>query len=99
MVSILNLHGTLKGVTFNRTIYHPWFMIYSRKKVKTSVKEIFYQSFILDGCILRMTRARRSQVEQQQLISVEKAMEILSEPASPFIVDYEDLKVCPLLVF
>ncbi|XP_025065682.1 ATPase family AAA domain-containing protein 2 isoform X2 [Alligator sinensis] len=45
-----------------------------------------------DGCILRMTRARRSQVEQQQLISVEKAMEILSEPASPFIVDYEDLK-------
>uniref|UniRef100_A0A7M4FW84 ATPase family AAA domain-containing protein 2 n=1 Tax=Crocodylus porosus TaxID=8502 RepID=A0A7M4FW84_CROPO len=45
-----------------------------------------------DVCILHMTRARRSQVEQQQLISVEKAMEILSEPASPFIVDYEDLK-------
>lgn len=45
-----------------------------------------------DVCVLRMTRGRRSQVEQQQLISVEKAIEILTEPASPLIVDYGDLK-------
>ncbi|XP_061462022.1 ATPase family AAA domain-containing protein 2 isoform X2 [Rhineura floridana] len=44
-----------------------------------------------DVCMLRMTRARRSQVEQQHLISVEKAMEILSEQTQPFIVDYEKL--------
>uniref|UniRef100_A0A8C0GEG9 ATPase family AAA domain-containing protein 2 n=1 Tax=Chelonoidis abingdonii TaxID=106734 RepID=A0A8C0GEG9_CHEAB len=43
-------------------------------------------------CVLRMTRCRRSQVEQQQFISAEKAMEILTEPASPLIVDYEELK-------
>ena len=36
--------------------------------------------FILEMCVLRMTRARRSQVEQQQLISVEKALAILSQP-------------------
>ncbi|XP_039377186.1 ATPase family AAA domain-containing protein 2 isoform X7 [Mauremys reevesii] len=45
-----------------------------------------------DVCVLRMTRCRRSQVEQQQLISAEKAIEILTEPASPLIVDYEELK-------
>ncbi|XP_048697548.2 ATPase family AAA domain-containing protein 2 isoform X4 [Caretta caretta] len=45
-----------------------------------------------DVCVLRMTRCRRSQVEQQQLISAERAIEILTEPASPLIVDYEDLK-------
>ncbi|XP_060099235.1 ATPase family AAA domain-containing protein 2 [Heteronotia binoei] len=44
-----------------------------------------------DTCVLRMTRARRSQVEQQHLISVEKAMEILSEQTPPLIVDYEKL--------
>ncbi|XP_066480194.1 ATPase family AAA domain-containing protein 2 [Tiliqua scincoides] len=42
-------------------------------------------------CMLRMTRARRSQVEQQQLISIEKAMEILSEQTPQLIVDYEKL--------
>uniref|UniRef100_A0A8C3SPE3 ATPase family AAA domain-containing protein 2 n=1 Tax=Chelydra serpentina TaxID=8475 RepID=A0A8C3SPE3_CHESE len=46
---------------------------------------------MLDVCVLRMTRCRRSQVEQQ-LISAEKAIDILIEPASPLIVDYEDLK-------
>nr|XP_056710645.1 ATPase family AAA domain-containing protein 2 [Euleptes europaea] len=44
-----------------------------------------------DVCVLHMTRARRSQVEQQHLISVEKAMEILSEQTPPLIVDYEKL--------
>ncbi|XP_062987169.1 ATPase family AAA domain-containing protein 2 [Elgaria multicarinata webbii] len=44
-----------------------------------------------DICMLRMTRARRFQVEQQHLISVEKAMEILSEQTPPLIVDYAKL--------
>ncbi|XP_040835280.1 ATPase family AAA domain-containing protein 2 isoform X6 [Ochotona curzoniae] len=42
--------------------------------------------------VLRMTRARRSQVEQQQLISVEKALEILSQPTPSLVVDHERLK-------
>ncbi|KAL1767908.1 ATPase family AAA domain-containing protein 2 [Sigmodon hispidus] len=42
--------------------------------------------------ILRMTRARRSQVEQQQLISVEKALSILSQPTPALIVDHKRLK-------
>lgn len=52
--------------------------------------------FILEMCILRMTRARRSQVEQQQLISVEKALAILSQPTPSLVVDQERLKVCKL---
>ncbi|XP_070796449.1 ATPase family AAA domain-containing protein 2 isoform X1 [Pituophis catenifer annectens] len=44
-----------------------------------------------DICMLRMTRARRSQVEQQHLIDVEKAMEILSEQTPPLIVDQDKL--------
>nr|XP_025726856.1 ATPase family AAA domain-containing protein 2 [Callorhinus ursinus] len=43
-------------------------------------------------CVLRMTRARRSQVEQQQLISVEKALAILSRPTPSLVVDHEQLK-------
>jgi hypothetical protein len=43
-----------------------------------------------------MTRSRRSQVEQQQLISVEKALAILSEPTPTLVVDHEQLKVCKL---
>lgn len=43
-------------------------------------------------CVLRMTRARCSQVEQQQLISVEKAMAILSQPTPSLVVDHERLK-------
>ncbi|XP_012925072.1 ATPase family AAA domain-containing protein 2 [Heterocephalus glaber] len=42
--------------------------------------------------VLRMTRARRSQVEQQQLISVEKALAILSQPTPLLVVDHERLK-------
>ncbi|XP_004607818.2 ATPase family AAA domain-containing protein 2 [Sorex araneus] len=45
-----------------------------------------------ETCILQMTRARRSQVEQQQLISVEKALAILSQPTPSLIVDHEQLK-------
>ncbi|XP_070604357.1 ATPase family AAA domain-containing protein 2 isoform X2 [Erythrolamprus reginae] len=44
-----------------------------------------------DICILRMTRARRTQVEQQHLINVEKAMEILTEQTPPLIVDQSKL--------
>ncbi|XP_038199344.1 ATPase family AAA domain-containing protein 2 isoform X1 [Arvicola amphibius] len=43
-------------------------------------------------CILRMTRARRSQVEQQHLISVEKALAILSQPTPSLVVDHKRLK-------
>lgn len=53
----------------------------------------------LDLGMLRMTRARRSQVEQQHLISVEKAMEILSEQTPQLIVDYEKLNVCNFLLY
>ena len=64
---------------------------------KVSVKQttvIYF--FILEMCVLRMTRARRSQVEQQQLISVEKALAILSQPTPSLVVDPERLKVCKL---
>ncbi|XP_008106434.2 ATPase family AAA domain-containing protein 2 isoform X1 [Anolis carolinensis] len=44
-----------------------------------------------DACLLRMTRARRSQVEQQHLISVERAMEILTEQTPPLVVDHQKL--------
>ncbi|XP_023574583.1 ATPase family AAA domain-containing protein 2 [Octodon degus] len=44
-----------------------------------------------ETCILRMTRARHSQVEQQQLISVEKALAILSQPTPSLVVDTERL--------
>uniref|UniRef100_UPI00398E417A ATPase family AAA domain-containing protein 2-like isoform X2 n=1 Tax=Pristiophorus japonicus TaxID=55135 RepID=UPI00398E417A len=39
-----------------------------------------------------MTRSRRVQVEQQQHINVEKAMEVLSEHTPPVTVDHERLK-------
>ncbi|EHB08502.1 ATPase family AAA domain-containing protein 2 [Heterocephalus glaber] len=42
--------------------------------------------------VLQMTRARRSQVEQQQLISVEKALAILSQSTPLLVVDHERLK-------
>ncbi|XP_052016380.1 ATPase family AAA domain-containing protein 2 isoform X2 [Apodemus sylvaticus] len=41
---------------------------------------------------LRMTRARRSQVEQQQLISMEKALAILSQPTPSLVVDHKQLQ-------
>ncbi|XP_044149184.1 ATPase family AAA domain-containing protein 2 [Bufo gargarizans] len=45
-----------------------------------------------DVCVLRMTRGRQMQVEQQHLISVDKVMDILSEPAHTFQVNHEHLK-------
>ncbi|XP_072426990.1 ATPase family AAA domain-containing protein 2-like isoform X3 [Chiloscyllium punctatum] len=42
--------------------------------------------------LLHMTRSRHAQVEQQQHINVEKAMEVLSEHIPPVIVDHERLK-------
>ncbi|XP_038935135.1 ATPase family AAA domain-containing protein 2 isoform X1 [Rattus norvegicus] len=41
---------------------------------------------------LRMTRARHSQVEQQQLIGMEKALAILSQPTPSLVVDHKHLK-------
>ncbi|ELW49085.1 ATPase family AAA domain-containing protein 2 [Tupaia chinensis] len=43
-------------------------------------------------CVLRMTRARRSQVGQQQLVSVEKALAVLAQPTPSLVVDQERLK-------
>ncbi|XP_068094091.1 ATPase family AAA domain-containing protein 2 [Hyperolius riggenbachi] len=45
-----------------------------------------------DLCILRMTRGRQMQVEQQKLIPVEKIMDILSEPVPVLHVDHHQLK-------
>ncbi|XP_067888629.1 ATPase family AAA domain-containing protein 2-like isoform X2 [Heterodontus francisci] len=42
--------------------------------------------------MLRMTRSRRVQVEQQQHINAEKAIEVLSEHTLPVTVDHERLK-------
>lgn len=55
---------------------------------------LVFPFIILDICMLRMTRARRSQVEQQHLINVEKAMEILSAQTPPLTVDQDKLNVC-----
>ncbi|XP_062044016.1 ATPase family AAA domain-containing protein 2 isoform X1 [Lepus europaeus] len=71
------------------------------RKDKIACNEAASGSRIIDGseeseakemCVLRMTRARRSQVEQQQLISVEKALAILSQPTPSLVVDHERLK-------
>uniref|UniRef100_A0A8C0K0N5 ATPase family AAA domain-containing protein 2 n=1 Tax=Canis lupus dingo TaxID=286419 RepID=A0A8C0K0N5_CANLU len=63
----------------------------------TACTEVRKDKIVCNGdasemCILRMTRARRSQVEQQQLISVEKALAILSQPTPSLVVDHERLK-------
>ncbi|XP_072708035.1 ATPase family AAA domain-containing protein 2 isoform X2 [Ciconia boyciana] len=42
-----------------------------------------------DSWVHRMTRVRRSRVEEQQVIGVEKAVEVLTQPV---IVDYYELK-------
>ncbi|XP_075351344.1 ATPase family AAA domain-containing protein 2-like isoform X2 [Mycteria americana] len=42
-----------------------------------------------DSWVHRMTRVRRSRVEEQQVIGVEKAVEVLRQPV---IVDYYELK-------
>uniref|UniRef100_A0A5F9CS40 Bromo domain-containing protein n=1 Tax=Oryctolagus cuniculus TaxID=9986 RepID=A0A5F9CS40_RABIT len=71
------------------------------RKDKIAGSEAASGSRIIDGseeseakemCVLRMTRARRSQVEQQQLITVEKALAILSQPTPSLVVDHERLK-------
>ncbi|XP_056378682.1 ATPase family AAA domain-containing protein 2 [Hyla sarda] len=45
-----------------------------------------------DVCVLRMTRGRQMHVDQQQLIRVDKMMDILSEPPQTFRVNHEHLK-------
>lgn len=45
--------------------------------------------------ILRcMTRSLRNAVMQQQMISVDKALQILDQETPPLVVDTEKLKVC-----
>ena len=75
--------------------FHPpntYFRHYNVREPNNNVTQLF----ILEMWTLRMTRARRSQVEQQQLISVEKALAILSQPTPSLVVDHERLKVCEL---
>ncbi|XP_063307159.1 ATPase family AAA domain-containing protein 2 isoform X1 [Pelobates fuscus] len=45
-----------------------------------------------DLCVRRMTRGRQMQVEQQHLINVDKAMDILSQPTPTFYVDESKLQ-------
>ncbi|KAM5156580.1 ATPase family AAA domain-containing protein 2 [Mantella aurantiaca] len=45
-----------------------------------------------DVCVLRMTRGRQMQVEQQNLIRVDRIMDVLSEPVPAFHVDHQKLK-------
>ncbi|KAE8599601.1 hypothetical protein XENTR_v10017249 [Xenopus tropicalis] len=45
-----------------------------------------------DVHFMRMTRGRQLQVEQQQLVSVEEAMEVLSEATPALYVDHQKLK-------
>ncbi|XP_048214738.1 ATPase family AAA domain-containing protein 2 isoform X2 [Perognathus longimembris pacificus] len=54
--------------------------------------DISEESEAKEMCLLRMTRARQSQVEQQRLISVEKALAILSQPTPSLVVDHEQLQ-------
>ncbi|XP_067837682.1 ATPase family AAA domain-containing protein 2-like isoform X2 [Heptranchias perlo] len=62
------------------------------KKKVLSTNEAKHEESELDKySMLRMTRSRRVQVEQQQHINVEKAMEVLSEHTPPVIVDHEKL--------
>ncbi|XP_059971683.1 ATPase family AAA domain-containing protein 2 [Mesoplodon densirostris] len=58
----------------------------------SQITDISDENEAKEMCVLRMTRARRSQVEQQQLISVEKALAILSQPTPSLVVDHERLK-------
>ncbi|KAJ8785018.1 hypothetical protein J1605_007574, partial [Eschrichtius robustus] len=58
----------------------------------SQITDISDENEAKEMCVLRMTRARCSQVEQQQLISVEKALAILSQPTPSLVVDPERLK-------
>lgn len=42
----------------------------------------------------RMTRALKSTVLQQQVINVDKALQILDQETPPLVVDRNRLKVC-----
>lgn len=57
---------------------------------------MLFNHFFLERWILQMTQARHSQIEQQQLISAEKALAILSQPIPSLVVDHERLQVCKL---
>lgn len=42
----------------------------------------------------RITRALKNAVLQQQMISVDKALQILDQQTPPLVVDRDKLKVC-----
>jgi hypothetical protein len=54
---------------------------------------IIVQFFSLEMDFLRMTLARGSQVEQQELISMEQALAILSQPTPSLVLDHKQLTV------
>ncbi|XP_008141517.2 ATPase family AAA domain-containing protein 2 isoform X1 [Eptesicus fuscus] len=64
----------------------------SGDSLSSQIINVSNESEAKERWILQMTRARHSQIEQQQLISAEKALEILSQPIPSLVVDHERLK-------
>lgn len=49
---------------------------------------------VSDRSVRRITRALKNAVLQQQMIDVNKALQILDQETPPLVVDREKLKVC-----
>lgn len=49
---------------------------------------------VSDRSVRRITRALKNAVLQQQMINVDKAMQILEQETLPLVVDRDKLKVC-----
>ncbi|XP_070248134.1 ATPase family AAA domain-containing protein 2 isoform X3 [Myotis yumanensis] len=64
----------------------------SGDSLSSQVINVSNESEAKERWILQMTQARHSQIEQQQLISAEKALAILSQPVPSLVVDHERLQ-------
>ncbi|XP_023607728.1 ATPase family AAA domain-containing protein 2 isoform X4 [Myotis lucifugus] len=64
----------------------------SGDSLSSQVINVSNESEAKERWILQMTQARHSQIEQQQLISAEKALAILSQPIPSLVVDHERLQ-------
>uniref|UniRef100_A0A8C4DIG8 ATPase family AAA domain-containing protein 2 n=1 Tax=Dicentrarchus labrax TaxID=13489 RepID=A0A8C4DIG8_DICLA len=53
---------------------------------------------VSDRSVRRITRALKNAVLQQQMIDVDKALQILDQETPPLVVDSDKLKVCVILV-
>lgn len=51
-------------------------------------------SYVSERTVRCMTRSLKNAVMQQQMISVDKALQILDQETPPLVVDREKLKVC-----